>query len=333
MTRWSRAWAALSVAAMLAASLPLTSHVAHADPSAADKETARALMAEGRKKRDLGDQKGALEAFRAAHKIMGVPTTGLEVGRTEAALGLLLEARDTLLSVTRIPVKPGEPEPIAKARAEAQTLFDELAPRIPSVKLVVKGAAEGAPSRVFFDGVEASGGVLGVPRKMNPGDHEVAVRIGDVERKTTFSLKDGEQRDVELEFGDAKPTMPIEQPKPKPESHGTNPLVFVGFGLAGVGVIAGSVTGLLHLSKTSSLKDRCPGGQCPPDTHADYDSAQRLGTLSTVSFIVAGVGAGIGVLGLALGAPAPKSETTKTATAPRVVLQVGVGSLGLAGTF
>lgn len=54
---------------------PLAVRVAHAEPTAADKETARTLMQDGRAKRTKGDHAGALEAFRAAHGIMKVPTT------------------------------------------------------------------------------------------------------------------------------------------------------------------------------------------------------------------------------------------------------------------
>ncbi|MBB1180651.1 hypothetical protein DSM05_16030, partial [Pseudomonas sp. FW305-3-2-15-E-TSA4] len=46
-----------------------------ADPTAADRETARTLMASGRTKRDAGDLNGALKDFAAADSLMGVPTT------------------------------------------------------------------------------------------------------------------------------------------------------------------------------------------------------------------------------------------------------------------
>src|SRR5271157_3775010 len=64
---------ATAVAAMLAAS------GASAQVSAADRETARSMMQEGRDLRDKGDLKGALQRFKAADDIMHVPTTSLEV--------------------------------------------------------------------------------------------------------------------------------------------------------------------------------------------------------------------------------------------------------------
>src|SRR5260221_5508152 len=102
------AWTAIS---LLCASLPVTmvTQAAPAGPSAAEKETARSLMKAGRASRDKGDHKAALESFKAADAIMKVPTTGLEVGREQVALGLLVEARDTFLKIVRIPVEPKEP--------------------------------------------------------------------------------------------------------------------------------------------------------------------------------------------------------------------------------
>src|SRR5436190_23509399 len=57
--------------------------VARAEPSAADKETARSLMDEGDRKFAAKDYKGALDAYQGAHAIMGVPTTGLEVAKAQ----------------------------------------------------------------------------------------------------------------------------------------------------------------------------------------------------------------------------------------------------------
>src|SRR5690349_18414785 len=90
---------AIAIAAALVLASTLAASRAHAEPpapSATEKETARGLMADARAKRDRGDARGALESFQAADAIMHVPTTGFEVARTQASLGLLVEARDTL---------------------------------------------------------------------------------------------------------------------------------------------------------------------------------------------------------------------------------------------
>jgi hypothetical protein len=74
-----------------------------AEPTAADRETARTLLIDGREKLSAGDAKGALQSFQAAHAIMGVPTTGLDLARAQAALGDLVGARATALGVASPP--------------------------------------------------------------------------------------------------------------------------------------------------------------------------------------------------------------------------------------
>ena len=42
----------------------------------------------------------------------------------------------------------------------------------------------------------------------------------------------------------------------------------------------------------------CRNGVCPPSRHDDLDTTKRLATISTIGFVVAGVGAAVGVVGL-----------------------------------
>ena len=106
-----------------------------------DRETARSLMDDGDAKLAVGDYRGALDAYLAADKIMGVPTTGVDVGRAQHKLGLLLEARDTWLRVTRYPARPDEPDAFTKARRQARALATAIAGRIPSLQIEVTGVA------------------------------------------------------------------------------------------------------------------------------------------------------------------------------------------------
>ena len=64
---------------------------ARAEPSAANRQDARTLLIEGRKKRDAGNVTGAREDFQAAHALMRAPTTGLNLARADEALGRLIE--------------------------------------------------------------------------------------------------------------------------------------------------------------------------------------------------------------------------------------------------
>jgi hypothetical protein len=314
---------------------------ASAEPNAADKETARALMATGRQDRTKGDLEGALKAFTAADAIMRVPTTGLEVARSQVALGLLVEARDTALQVARLPVMPREPAPFRAARESAAALGEELLTRIPSLTITVKNAPEGTTPTVTVDGAELPAGTLGAPRTLDPGHHVVAAKAGAEEAKQEVDLAEQETKSVALELpaqdavattapaGDAT----HEEPQ-SGRSTASKVLLVGGFGAAGVGLIVGSITGALSLSKTSSVKSSgmCAGSVCNPSEDGDLSSARTMATVSNVSFIIAGVGAVAGVVGLLTGhsTAAPSEEH---AAGIRVVPTFGPGSIGLRGTF
>ena len=313
--------------------LTLSQGAAFADPSASDKETARALMKDGETKRAKGDKNGALQSFRAAHAIMNVPTTGLELGRTQNELGLLVEARDTLLSVTRLAVVAGESENMAEAREEAQRLADSIEPRIPSLTIRVEGLAEGATPKVTLitvDGVAVHAATLGVPRKLNPGAHAIVITAGTIERKASIELAERDEKNLTLNMAaDAPPPPPDDTVVEAPSSR-TSALVYVGFGSAAAFALAGGVTGLFAFSYANRAKEGCDGTLCPPSTHDDVNSSRTFGTLSTVSFALAGASAVVGVIGLFSAKPASSPTAGRTYD---VHLLIGVGKLGLVGEF
>lgn len=131
----------------------LFAHAAMAEPTTAEKETARGHMAEGRARRAESDLRGALASFLAADAIMHVPTTALEVARTQSSLGQLVEARETVRRILRRPVRADDPPPFAEARANAERLDREIAARIPSIRTLRLepwiGAASGGVRGTF----------------------------------------------------------------------------------------------------------------------------------------------------------------------------------------
>ena len=317
---------------------------AFADVSPADKETARTLMTDGRAKREQGDHKTALDDFQRADSIMHVPTTGLEVGREHEALGQLIEAREAWLAVARLPVDPKEPKPFAEARKEAEQLAEAIVARIPTLKLIVTGLPPNAIPKLTIDELEVSSATIGVPRKIDPGTHSIEVGAGTASKKDSVELKEGEAKELTLAFtpedlSGAGPIQTNEAPPP-PEEHPAegpppskrSPLTYVGFGLAGVGIVVGSITGLMSMSKTSTAKQSCVNNQCPRSVHSDLDSAHSLATISTISFIAAGVGAGVGLIGL-LVSKHPAADAEPAAATAHVEPMIGVGFVGIQGAF
>jgi len=319
---------------------------AYAEPTATEKDTARGLMADGRQKRDKNDLKGALKSFQAADDIMRVPSTGWEVAKTQEMLGLLVEARDTALRVLRIPEAKGEPPAFVDARSKAQSLVDALDTRIPVVQVTVKGAAEGATLAVTLDQITLPGAALAAPIKVNPGHHVIVVKTDAASGQQEFDVAEKDKKDltVTLEATSAPPPPPTQTeappeppPPPPPEPKKTmRTVMWIGFGVGGAGLVAGAITGFLTLSAKSSALNGCRDNRCPPSTFSDLDTASTMSTISTIGFIVAGVGAGVGVTALLIGdkpAATPPPAETPPATGVRVTPWIGLGSAGVRGSF
>jgi hypothetical protein len=271
---------------------------------------------------------------------MNVPTTGIEVAQALVALGLLVEARDAMLDVSRMPAKPGEPVPFGQARDEARRAVDDLGARIPSVRFTLTGAST---ATVVLDGTAIDPSVLALPHKLNPGEHAVvATAAGFTEQKIKVDLAERDAKSVVIAMqpiesaapspapaaspaaaSSPPPAAEAEAPKPRPKS----PLVYAGFGTAILGVAVGGITGIISLSKTSAVKVRCDGDRCPDTLHSDLSSARTFATIADVAFVVAGVGAAVGVVGLFV--VGPKDSSSK----PSARLVVGPSAIGIAGTL
>jgi hypothetical protein len=169
---------------------------------------------------------------------------------------------------------------------------------------------------------------MGVPLPVNPGAHTLVVRVKDHEDTTeSVTIAEGESKRVELKMGAVKKAVvgPVVGPAPGTEQGGTSPLVYAGFGVGIVGVAVGTVTGILAFGKAGTAKDECPTPTDCNQTGVDAASSGRtFGTISTVGFIVGGLGAAVGVYGLLWGKP--KASTS---------LAVSVGPMGggVRGTF
>lgn len=351
----TRRYAHVSALAFFLVATSFSAAAIAASPSAADKDTARALMSQGNDLRAKGDLKGALQSFQAADAIMHVPSTGIEVAKTEAALGELVEARDTALAVARTTPTPGEPKPFTDARKEAQTLGNALEPRIPALQITVKNAPSGTTPAVDVDGVSIPAAAIGFPHKVNPGHHVIAATAGTAHAQAEVDVAEHETKGVVVELPESAAPPPVAAvPAPSMPSHASTPsdhpkkkfpvLAVAGFAVGAVGIAVGSVTGLMSISKTSSLKDECPNDQCPASTfdsdqfQSDKSSAATLGTVSTIAFIVGGAGIAVGIVGLVLprgnaSAHASTTGSTKPLISPWISPAPGGGAAGLSGTF
>lgn len=168
------------------------------------------------------------------------------------------------------------------------------------------------------------------------GEHKLHVEASGFDSvDSTFEIKNAEPFDLVVQLVQSAPTPPATSPSPPTRSHS---LAIAGFSVGAAGIIVGGITGALSLATVGDLKSACPGQVCPASKQDSIDHAKTLGTISTVGFIVGGVGVGVGVFDLLRGGASSRSESAASQTRPTskpsaLSVNVGPGSLWLSGGF
>lgn len=310
---------------LLLAQVPLGLPLASAAPSAIDLESARELWRDGKKLREAGKLPEALEKFRAAWALAPTPITGLDLAKTLALVGKLVQAREIALTASKLPVPPNESATAQKAREEADALALSLKDRIPSLVPKVSGI-DPATVKVLVDEAEVPTAALGQPRRLDPGTHVVRL-VRDTSELATSSvvLAEGETREVVLTptlAGAEPPPKALAPPNPAPPapiapapSNGIPAFGIVGLSVGVVGVAVGGVAGIVALTRLGKAKDVCATDKsCPPSASYDLDTSRRAGNISTVGFIVGGVG--LAVFGVSLFVRGAKPTTVGFSVGP-----------------
>lgn len=310
---------------LLLAQVPLGLPLASAAPSAIDLESARELWREGKKLREAGKLPEALEKFRAAWALAPTPITGLDLAKTLALVGKLVEARETALTASKLPVPPNESATAQKAREEADALALSLKDRIPSLVPKVSGV-DPATVKVLVDEAEVPTAALGQPRRLDPGTHVLRLVRDTTElARSSVVLAEGETREVVLTptlAGAEPPPKVMPPPNPTPPtpiaptpSNGIPAFGIVGLSVGVVGVAVGGVAGIVALTRLGKAKDVCAADKsCPPSASYDLDTSRRAGNISTVGFIVGGVG--LAVFGVSLFVRGAKPTTVGVSVGP-----------------
>jgi hypothetical protein len=330
-----------AIAAVAIASTPLA-RTAWADPSALDVAQARELFNEGMRLHEKGDDAGALEKLKGANALAHTPITGLELGRTYAALGKLVEAREALLEVGRMPQRAEETARSRTARTQASELAEKLRARIPSLTVRITGVAA-SDVAVTIDDSAVPTDALAAPRLLNPGAHEVSARsTSGGKAQSSVELKEGEERLLELKLvfeataQSATPphaTTPAPEAPPvtepprdlSPEPTGSRGSSVPGWILLGAGAAVGIGGAVLMGVEAGSAKDATTSHD-----KSAYDGASTGWTVGLVGVIVGGAAVAGGGIWLALHGHG-SSSTTGSATP--LGISVGPGSVRLAGSF
>ncbi len=273
-------------------SLAASSALAQA-PDPATRATARKLGADAVKLFEAGDYAGALDKFNTADRLVPAPTLGLYAARSLVKLGRLVEASERYLDASRMQLEKGPTLAVMrKAQADAITEREKLLPTIPTVTIRVEGPA-GDGVKVAVDEHVIPAEAVGVPRPVDPGDHEITATRSDARASEKVSFELGAAREVTLKL----PALP---PPPAPPV-AVMPLsrklgwAFVGVGAAGATMAVAS--GVIAVVKEGGLKDKCPDELHCPKSQApairSYDLAREFTTAGVV----------MGVVGVAISVP------------------------------
>jgi hypothetical protein len=215
----------------------------------------------------------------------------------------------------------------------ARTSAAHLAPQL--LQLVVTTPdAPGAELHVDGEAIEPE---LGGRVALAPGHHRLeATAAGRVPDARDVTGAAGESRDVTLRLAVPAPT-PTSPSSPSrvespPASSASRTLALVVGGVGVAGVAAGSVLGVVALSKKSTLQRESTDPSVGAARFAsDLDGARSVATASTVLFIVGGAALATGVT-LWLTAPSP-GGAPPVALGVRAQVAGGVEELSLAGAF
>ncbi|HET7540362.1 MAG TPA: hypothetical protein VFK05_10845 [Polyangiaceae bacterium] len=224
-------------------------------------------------------------------------------------------------------------------RVDCVNALSELNALLPSIVFEAKDGAgkDLSEVKVTSDGQPLVDRLDGSALELDPGPHSFTFETSSGTTRLDLVIREGERgRRERVTIGAAPtpvPAVPAAAASPKSEppapeqSRGIGPqrtaaLVSGGVGVAGV--IVGSVFGVLAINRKNDAEKSCPD-VCPDQPSVDkWNSAQQAGNVSTVAFIVGGVG---------LAAGAVLWFTAKPETSASVGLGVGPGALQLRGRF
>jgi hypothetical protein len=331
---WLRARSGLRFA-IVAASIVMAGVCAGASAQAddaSDVAAARKLGQEGVKLADAGKCGEAVDRLSRAEILHHAPTILGRLGECQIALGKIVEGTESLQRVVRESLPANAPAPFVAARKRAQKALDAALPKIAHLTIEVK--TKGVDVKVKVDNETVSSALIGVSRPTDPGTHTIEASAPEYLALTkTVTLSEGESSTLALTLEPDPAAKKKEAPPPAPEkpvASGSTKrtLGYVSIAVGGAGVILGSAFGLMAMSKRNDLDKSCQSKICAPSEQDKLDAARLQGTVSTVGFVVGGIGLAAGATLLLW----PSAAEVKAGSA-RMQPWMGLGSAGVNGSF
>ncbi|HYJ09689.1 MAG TPA: hypothetical protein VEX18_11790 [Polyangiaceae bacterium] len=269
---------------------------------------ARALGTSGVEAYLDGQYEQATDELEKAYAILRVPSLALWSGRALEKRGRLVEASERYAEAAELRVPTGDAQVQKQAVNEAAAELTKLRPRIPSLTVELVGA-DTREVVVELDGKLLPAALVGLPRLVNPGHHQVVATRGGQRITATASVAEGQRKSVEVRFAGVSPSArsaPVasvstnRSPTADSKQTGSSPRktwAVVALAAGGAGLALGGITGGLAIGKRNELEDtgQCNDG-CSPSLGDDVDTLDRYRTLSTIGFVAGGVFAASGVV-------------------------------------
>jgi hypothetical protein len=305
---------------------------AAAEPSPADRATARALGLEGEAALDGQDYVKAADRFARADALFHAPTLLLGLARAQVGLGKLVEAQETYRRVVSEPVPPGAPPIFLEAVADAQKEMAAVEPRIAWLIITVTGASA---ATVQLDEAVLSPAALGVRRATNPGTHQIrASGEGGSAKKTSVTLAEGKTETIALDLTPLEAAPAVAPPSPPPvigapaAPPGSRTPAYVLFGAGGASAIVGAVFTGMAASSYQAFNAH--------PTASGADQTVRNARIADATWASAGAlgAAGLVVLLVMRGSdPSKASPEASASERPFVTPWVGMTAGGLSASF
>jgi PEGA domain len=272
---------------------------AHKRPSHKTREEARKAYGAGEKAYGSGDYADAYDNFKKANDLIPSPNAEYWMAMSLDKGGKLDEAMDAYQTFLN---DPGASKVGADKVSSAQSRLDDLKKMPAALNLTTTPPG----ASVSVDG-QAQMGETPMVVKVPPGTHEISVSATGYEAsKFEVTVKPGEKqnKDVTLEQSAAPAPAPAPVPapaatpapvsappptSPPPPEHKSKVPAYVTLGIAGAGVVVGTIFGIEALGAKSDF-NKTP-------TNDNADKVERDALISDMSF---GVAITLGVTGIVL---------------------------------
>jgi hypothetical protein len=264
-----------------------------APPSAAE-----AFYEQGLKDMLAGNFEAGCPSLSESYKLDPMPGALFTLAECFAKWGKLATAQSQYSDyLDRVMRMTGAERNKQQGRIEvAEEQIKSLATRVPQLTIVTE--ADLPPGAVVTrNGERVLPAMLNRELPVDPGAQQLKVEApGYVSAEYSRQLSEGQRQ--ELRIAPLVPTGANGAPPPSGEGGGTGitrTWAYVAGGVGVAGLLVGAITGGITIGHKGTIDDNCIDVRCNADGIDAADAATTTGAISTVGFIVGGIGLAAGV--------------------------------------